>query len=109
MMTAPVLWLTILCIGVMTFAIRLSFIAFFGKREMPPFLLSTLRFVPISVLSAIIFPALFLSANRLNLSLSNARLFAGILAVLVAWRTKNVLLTIIVGMAALWLLQLVFK
>lgn len=106
-MTPIVLWLTLLCIGAMTFAIRLSFITFFSKREMPPFLLSTLRFVPLSVLSAIIFPALFLNANRLNLSLSNARLIAGILAVLVAWRTKNVLLTIIVGMVALWLLQLV--
>lgn len=106
-MTPIVLWLTLLCIGAMTFAIRLSFITFFGKREMPPFLLSTLRFVPVSVLSAIIFPALFLNANKLNLSFSNARLIAGILAVLVAWRTKNVLLTIIVGMAALWLLQLV--
>ena len=109
MMTSLALWLTLLCIGAMTYAIRLSFITFFGKIEMPPLLLRTLRFVPVSVLSAIIFPALFLNANRLNLTLSNARLIAGILAALVAWRTKNVLLTIIVGMAGLWLLQLVVK
>ena len=33
------------------------------------------------------------------------RLLAGVLAVVVAWRTKNVLLTIGVGMAALWVLM----
>ena len=32
---------------------------------------------------------------------------AGLLAAIVAWRTKNVLWTIAVGMAALWLLQAV--
>ena len=62
-MTSLSLWLTLLCIGAMTYAIRLSFITFFGKIEMPPLLLRTLRFVPVSVLSAIIFPALFLNAN----------------------------------------------
>src|SRR5438105_13186008 len=101
MMTPLVLWLTLICIGIMTYAIRLSFITFFGNREMPSFLARTLRFVPVAVLSAIIFPALFLVGNRLDVSLSNVRLLAGMLAVLVAWRTKNVLLTIMVGMAGL--------
>lgn len=108
-MTPIVLWITLLSIGIMTYAIRLSFILLFGQREMPPFLQRTLRFVPIAVLSAIIFPALFLYADRLNVSLSNTRLIAGILAVMVAWRTKNVLLTIITGMAGLWLLQVIIK
>jgi branched-subunit amino acid transport protein len=108
-MTGISLWLTILGIGVITYAIRLSFIALLGKVEMPLFLLRALRFVPVAVLSAIIFPALFLNRNNLNLSLSNARLIAGILAALVAWRTRNALLTIVVGMVGLWLLQVVIK
>jgi branched-subunit amino acid transport protein len=108
-MTGIALWLTMLGIGVITYAIRLSFIALFGKMEMPSFLLRALRFVPVAVLSAIIFPALFLNGNRLNLSLSNARLIAGMLAAIVAWRTRNALLTIVVGMVGLWLLQVVIK
>ena len=103
------LWLTLLCIGIMTYTLRSSFITFFGKKEIPSFLQRTLRFVPIAVLTAIIFPALFLYNNRLYLSLGNSRLIAGILAAFVAWRTKNVLLTIAVGMAALWLLQALIK
>jgi branched-subunit amino acid transport protein len=109
MMTPLALWMTLICIGLLTYAIRLSFISLFGRREIPTFLLSILRFVPVTVLSAIIFPALFLYGNRLDLSLSNTRLIAGILAAIVAWRTKNVLLTIVVGMVGLWLLQAFVK
>jgi branched chain amino acid efflux pump len=100
------LWLTFLCIGVLTYAIRLSFILLFGKMMMPSFLMRALRFVPVAVLSAIILPALFLDGSRLNLSLGNARLIAGILAAVVAWRTKSALLTIVVGMVGLWVLHL---
>jgi branched-subunit amino acid transport protein len=41
-------------------------------------------------------------------SLGNARLVAGVLAILVAWRTRNIFLTILVGMGVLWLLQFGF-
>ena len=99
------LWLTFLCIGVITYAIRLSFILLFGKMTIPSFLMRALRFVPLAVLSAIITPALFLDGSRLNLSLGNARLLAGSIAVVVAWRTRNALLTIVVGMVALWVLH----
>ena len=100
------LWLTFLGIGVITYAIRLSFILLLGKVAMPSFLMRALRFFPVAVLSAIILPALFLDGSRLNLSLGNARLLAGILAAVVAWRTKSALLTIVVGMVGLWVLHL---
>jgi branched-subunit amino acid transport protein len=64
-----------------------------------------LRFVPIAVLSALLAPALFFPNGSLDVSLSNNRLMAGIFAILVAWRTKNVLLTILSGMACLLILQ----
>jgi len=59
------------------------------------------------VLSAIIFPELLFMDGRLDLSLDNNRLLAGLVAILVAWRTRNTLLTIAVGMAALLILQAV--
>ncbi len=57
------------------------------------------------VLSALIEPALFLPHGSLDLSITNARLIAGIFAATVAWRTKNALLTIVIGMACLLILQ----
>ncbi len=101
------LLLTFIIIGLLTYAIRLSFILFFSRMDIPSLLQRAFRFVPIAVLSAIIVPALFLPKGVLALSLSNARLLAGIIAIGVAWKTKNVLITLIVGMGALYVLQFV--
>ena len=98
-------WLVILGMGLVTYAIRLSLIALLGRMQVPPLVQRGLRFVPPAVLSAIIFPELLRPSGALDVSLNNLRLLAGILAALVAWRTKNVLLTIAVGMAAMWILM----
>ena len=100
-------WLTILCAGVITFAIRLSLIALMGRVEVPPLIQQALRYVPPAVLSAIIFPELLLRNGVFDVSPGNTRLLAGVLAALVAWRIQNVLLTIGVGISALWILQAV--
>jgi branched-subunit amino acid transport protein len=99
------LWLMLLVIGAITYTIRLSCIGLLGQRDMPALLLKALRFVPIAVLPAIILPQLFLRNNALALSVQNPRWMAGIVAGIVAWRTRNVLLTIAVGMVVLWMLQ----
>jgi branched-subunit amino acid transport protein len=102
------IWLVMLLGGLITFAMRLSFIYLFGRFEIPAMLKRALRFVPPAVLSAIIAPALFMPNNTLDLSLGNHRLLAGVIALLVAWLTKNALLTILAGMAALLILQVMF-
>lgn len=99
------LWLTILGMGLLTYAIRLIPILALERLPLPPRLRQALRFVPPAVLSAIIFPELLWPGGVLDLSLGNDRLIAGLLAIAVAWSSKNVLLTIAVGMLALWGLQ----
>ena len=100
------IWLVMLLGGALTFGMRMSFIYLFGRFEIPAMVQRALRFVPPAVLSAIIAPALFMPNNTLELSLSNYRLVGGVAAILVAWRTKNTLLTILVGMGVLLILQL---
>lgn len=97
--------LTILGMGLITFAIRFSLFLLPERVLLPPWLLRALRYVPAAVLSAIILPELLLPGGTLDVSLANERLLAGLLAVLIAWRTRNVFLTVIIGLAALWLLQ----
>ncbi len=99
------IWLVIIAAGLLTFAMRLSFIYLLGRVEIPETLQRTLRFVPPAVLSALILPELVMPAGRLDLSLGNPRWLAGVVAVLVAWRTRSRLLTILAGMAALLILQ----
>ena len=74
------LWLTLLLMGLVTYAIRLSLIGVFGDLQVPPLITRALRFVPPAVLSAIILPELLRPDDRLDLSLTNARLLAGLLA-----------------------------
>lgn len=95
------IWVLLLICGGMTYLTRYSFIAAFGKRDMPEWLKNALRFVPAAVLSVIACQSLFYPVDKLDISLSNTRLLAGIIAGLVAWRTRNALLTIVIGMAAL--------
>ncbi len=99
-------WLPALAVaGLLTFLTRLSFIALLGRVEPPPLLTRALRFVPPAVLSAIVFPALLLDGGRVSAGPANPRLVAGVLAALVAWRTRSIAASIATGMAALWLLQ----
>ena len=100
-------WLLLIGMGLVTYTIRLSLIVLIGRVDVPPLIQRALRFVPPAVLSAIILPELLRPGGTLDLSLGNVRLLAGVLAAGVAWRTKNVLLTIGVGMVALWVLQVV--
>lgn len=103
------LWLTIIACGIVTFLIRFSFIAIHGRVTMPEWFTRALTFVPIAVLSAITLPEILIQDDGINFSPFNARLLAGIIAVIVAWRTKNVLLTIVVGMLVLWGIQFLVK
>ena len=75
---------------------------------MPVWLSRALRFVPAAALAALVFPALTHPAGQLDITLNNFRLLAGLGGAIVAWRTKNVLLTILVGMVILWALEAVF-
>ena len=99
------LWLAIMGAGAVTFALRLSFIALLGRMEIPLSLGRALRFVPAAVLTAVVIPLLFYENGALEVSLGNERLLAGLVAALIAWRTKSVPLTLAGGMLTLWLLQ----
>ena len=106
-MSTSTLWLAIVGAGAGTFALRLSFIALLGQVEMPLFLRRVLRLVPAAVLTAFVIPLLFYENGALQVSLGNERLLAGLVAALIAWRTRSVLFTLGGGMAMLWTLQAV--
>ena len=65
-----------------------------------------LRFVPAAVFTAVV-PLLFYVNGAVEVSLGNERLLAGLTAVLIAWRTRSVPLTLVGGIAMLWTLQII--
>ena len=58
-----------------------------------------------AVLSAIAAPIVFTHQNTLTTDITNPYIIAGVLAVLLAWKTKNVLLTTVGSMSLLVLMQ----
>lgn len=101
------IWLIMLLGGLITFGMRFSLIYLFGRFQVPETMKKALHYVPPAVLSAIIFPELFLRDGAFYISLDNTRLLAGLAAIVVAWFSKNTLITIIVGIVVFFLLQFV--
>jgi len=99
------IWPALILGGLITFGMRFSFIYLFGRIEIPETIRRALHYVPPAVLSAIVFPELLIHSGGLDVSIDNTRMLAGIIAIAVAWFTKNTLLTILAGMIALLLLQ----
>ncbi len=96
------LWLLFLILGLFTLAERYSFLIFLGNWKMPALMVKALRYVPVVVLFALASPAILRTDNVIDLSL-NPKIIAGIVAILIAWRTRNVLYTILGGMTIFWL------
>ena len=104
-MTTATVWIVIVLIGAGTFVLRLSGIQLLAGGTMPDGLTRALRYVPAAVLAAIVAPAIVHGGPDPGYSLDNIRLFAGLLAAVVAWTTRSVLATLGVGMGSLWLLE----
>ena len=99
------IWVVILGVAACTFLLRASFIVFADPHRFPRRFRQALTFVPPAVLAAIVTPGLLLVDGAFDLSGSNPRWIAGVLAIVVGARSRNALATIATGMVALWLLQ----
>jgi branched-subunit amino acid transport protein len=96
-------WMLIVGLAAIAFLSRAIFVVPGSRLSLPPTVERVLRFAPAAALVAIIVPDLFRLEGVVTLSLDNPRVMAGVLAVVVAVRTRNILLTIASGMVALWL------
>jgi branched-subunit amino acid transport protein len=84
--------------ALVTLAVRYPLLVLLGRIPRPEPILRALKYVPPAVLTAIIVPAVLFKDNQVTISPTNDYLVAGLISVVVAWRSKHLLLTIIVGM-----------
>ncbi len=89
-------WTAIVLAGIGTFAMRASFLAFAHRLvDVPPWAQRILRQIPPAALAAIVIPVLLRPEG--DLDLWQPRFLAGVVAAVVAWRTRNIALTLVVG------------
>jgi len=104
-MSAGYLWTIIIGGMIVTYLTRLSFTVILPPERLPAVMQRGLRFVPPAILAAIVLPELLRPTGMIDISPGNPQLLAGIVAALMAWKTKNTWLTILVGMLVLWVLS----
>lgn len=93
------IWVVIVCAGVLTFAARGSFLLIAGRLEnLPEAARQVLRMIPAAALAALVAPTILRDDG--SVALLGPRALAGAVALIVAFRFNNILLTIVVGLAA---------
>ncbi|MFE4107745.1 AzlD domain-containing protein [Almyronema epifaneia] len=85
--------------GIITFLIRYSLIAISGQVTLSDAFSRALRYVPPTVLTAIVVPAVLSPDQSVAFGLANARLIGALAALGVGLWRKQLLLTILVGMS----------
>jgi branched-subunit amino acid transport protein len=98
-------WLIILGTGVVTFALRFSFLGTVRPHSLPPLFQEALRFVPAAVFAAIVAPQVLIRNEAVDFAPDNPRLLAALAALAVAWFTRSVTWTLVGGMVGLWVVQ----
>jgi branched-subunit amino acid transport protein len=98
-------WWLILGMTAITFGLRYSLFAF-PRLRFAPVVRQGLHYVPTAVLTAIVVPGMLLpDGEHWALSLDNAYLLAGLVAIAIAAVTRHVLATIGGGLLVFFLLR----
>lgn len=99
-------WIAATLGGLLTYAQRFAFLALAHRAvTVPPRVREALRMIPPAALAALVAPAVLRGGPDGALALTDPRILAAALAMATMWRTRRVVLTLVVGMGALVILQ----
>lgn len=101
--------LLIILMALVTFLPRFLPLFLLARRKLPPLFERWLSYVPVAVLSALLGPVLFLPEGKLALQpASNPFFWAAIPSFLIAILTRNMFITVLVGMGSVAALRYFF-
>jgi len=107
-MSNSTFWIVISVIGISTIIMRGSFILTADRFKLSDKFTDILKFIPASVLAALVAPAIFYHEGMVDALQGKERLLAGIIALLIAYKTRNIFFTILTGMGTLYMMQYFF-
>jgi branched-subunit amino acid transport protein len=98
------IWTAIVLAGIGTYAMRASFLVFAHRlADVPPGVQRLLRQIPPAALASIVVPALLRPETQIDLW--QPRFVAGVAAAAVAWKTRNIALTLAIGIGIVMLID----
>jgi branched-subunit amino acid transport protein len=99
-------WVLIAGMMAVTFGIRYVLFALADRIRMAPWIEASLKFIPPAVLTVITLPAVLLPKGDWHLSFSNPYLVSAFVTTAAGIRTRNLLATIAIGLAAFFVHRL---
>ena len=94
------IWYGIMICGVITFLIRFIPMSGIIYRELSTSTKNSFKYIPLAVLTPIIVNDLSIIEDNTFYLFENYKLYAGLISIIVALTTNNILATISVGMAS---------
>ncbi|NLO38063.1 MAG: AzlD domain-containing protein [Ruminiclostridium sp.] len=98
--------LIILGMSLVTYLPRVLPVVILSKMNIPEWFLQWLKYIPVAVLSALLVPGILISEGKLNFSLHNRNLLAAVPCIFIAYKTKNLFITVLSGVLLMLLLNL---
>ena len=95
-------WALIIYCGIITYLTRFSMIAILKKEMFNNRVREVLSYVPSAIFPAIIFPAIFLDDLGLFQFEDNPKILAAAIAMIIGILSRNIIATIISGLASYW-------
>jgi branched-subunit amino acid transport protein len=82
----------------------MAMIALVGREMLSERVKEVLAYVPSAVFPAIIFPTIFINDYGTFVQIHDPKIFAALIAVIVGYFSKSIILTILSGLISYWIL-----
>ena len=96
--------LLIIGISIFTYIPRSLPMVYLSGKEIPQWLIQWMKFIPAGIFAALIFPGIFTTNGKMDLTLGNVELLASLAVLLVSLKKKSLGLSIITGVLTISLL-----
>lgn len=97
--------MVVIGMGLVTYIPRWLPLLFLSQKKLPTWVIRWLDFIPASILSALLVPALVTSGTPLKIDFYRPEALVAVPTFLFALKTKSLGGTVVVGMALYWLAQ----
>ena len=101
-------WLSITIAGILTYLTRTTMVTLVNKNILSNKIKQVLNYVPAAVFPAIIFPAIFFNDYGNLIELTDPKIYAAIIAIIVGYLSINIIATIFLGLISYWILIFIF-
>ena len=101
-------WTSIFIAGLITYFTRMSMITLIDKDIFSENFRKILNYVPSAVFPSIIFPGVLLNDYGTLVAITDPKIYGALTAIIIGFFSRNVIITIVSGLASYWFIIFVF-